>query len=181
VIETFIIDWPVLLTIGLVFGGRASGRALARRAFILGSVAALVFIATALISYAIAPDWMWMYFLDPADVAWSVPLIALGYLFFYVVGFAAGVTLGRVSKLSLWSAIGAALGLEAGVVALTWDRYHLIGSAAEWASGRAHELFSASPTGPARTISLLGPVFLITLGAGLYLTWRDERATAARR
>jgi hypothetical protein len=180
VIETFIIDWPVLLAIGLAFGGRASGRP-ARRAFVLGGVAVLVFTATALISYAIAPDWMWMYFIEPADAAWSLPLIALGYLFFYIVGFAAGVTLRAMSRPSLWSAIATALVLEVGVVALTWDRYHLVGSAAEWASGRAHELFSLSPSGPARTIGLLSPVFLVSLVVSFYLVRKDERASAADR
>jgi hypothetical protein len=181
VVATFIIDWPVLLAIGLLFGGWAPVRPFDSRPFVIGGMVSVVFTATALISYAIAPDWMWMYFIDPSTAVWTIPVITLGYLFFYVLGFAAAVSLRAYSRMALKAAIASALLLEAAVVALTWDRYHLIGSAIEWGTGRAHELFSLSPTGPARTIGLLGPFFLAALGVGIYLVWKDQGATASGR
>ena len=179
-IATFIIDWPVVLAIGLLFGGWAPARPFESKAFRFGAAVAAVFTSTALISYFIAPDWMWMYFIDPSDAAWVVPIAVIGYLFTYVVGFAAGSSIRRASELAHRAAVASALLMEIAVVGLTWDRYHLIGSAQEWSTGRAHELFALDATGPARTIGLLCPIFLVALAAGIYLV-RRGRAPASSR
>ena len=181
-IETFIIDWPVLAALGFVFSAFAPQERWWRsRAFKAGLVAAAVFTTTALISYVIAPDWMWMYFLDPSDVSWTVPFIAPAYLFVYASSFAAGVALAQGSRSWTWAAAVASLMLEAAVVAVTWDRYREVGTRAEWLDGTAHQLLTAAPTGPARTIGLLGPVFVVVLVATLIVAIRGRRATAAGR
>lgn len=180
-IETFIIDWPVLLLLGFVFGGRAAGDPWWQtRAFAAGTVSAAAFAAVALVSYSVAPDWMWMYFLDPSDVRWAVPLMAPAYLFVFWVAFAAAVAARRLGPAALWTGAAGAIALEVAVVAITWDRYHLVGTARDWVTGTAHELITASPAGPVRTIGLLGPLFLaVTVAAYVYAS--RSRATAAGR
>lgn len=181
-IATFIIDWPVLIFIGVVFGAFAPDTSWWRgRAFVAGLVTAAVFTATAVISYFIEPDWMWMYFLDPDEVSWVVPLIPVGFLLLYALAFAAAVSLRQLDRLALWAAGALALLAEIVVVAVTWDRYRLVGTRQEWLTGSAHELFSTSPSGPVKTIGLLGPVFAAVFLAALYVVYRSRRAIAADR
>lgn len=179
-VETFIIDWTALLLIGVVFGGLGPARRWWRsRAFFWGLAAAGSFTLVAMLSYAVAPDWMWMYFVDPTEVAWAVPFVPPAYLFTYVLGYAAAVGLRQIGAGALTAAgVGLALG-QAGVMALTWERYHLVGSAPEWRRGRAQELFSAAPAGEARTIGMISLLFVAVLVLGLYLTYRERGREAA--
>lgn len=175
-IETFVIDWPVLLFLGVLFGGFAPQEgAWASRAFKWGGLATVAFTIVAFVSYAVAPDWMWMYFLDPSDVAWSIPGLVIAYLATYGLGFAAAIGLKPLGGRALVATGVALIVAELGILALTWSRYHLVGTRAEWASGRAHELFSISPSGPVRTIGILVPMFFVVLAFALYSTWRDGR------
>jgi hypothetical protein len=180
--ETFIIDWPVLVLLGLIFGWFApSDRWWRTRAFAAGAVSAIAFTSTAMVSYVLAPDWMWMYFLVPEDASWSVPLIPIGFLFVYALSFAAATALRRVGRTVVWAAAAFAGAAEVAVVALTWDRYHRVGTAREWLQGSAHELFTTQPTGPVRTISLLGPAFLAVTVVALVLVIRSGRAGSSDR
>lgn len=180
-IETFIIDWPVLLFLGILFGAFAPADGWWRsRAFKAGSFAALVFTIVAFASYAVAPDWMWMYFIDPRDATWALPGLAVAYLATYLLGFAAAVGLKPLGRKALAAAAGAMVLAEIGVLALTWSRYHLVGTREEWLRGDAHELLSVSPSGPVKTIGILVPVFFLVLAIALFRTWRTERALLAR-
>lgn len=182
-IATFIIDWPVLAFMGLLFGAFANGAGRERwwksRPFIAGTVSAATFTVVAMMSYVVAPDWMWMYYVEPSEMSATVPFIPLGYMFTFVLGFGTSVALAGRSAV-LWMLGALALIFEGVAIAATWDRYHVVGTAAEWANGRADELFALSPDGDARTIATLGPVFLGVLAASLFVTWRS-RAAAARR
>jgi hypothetical protein len=167
----------VLLFLGILFGAFAPREAWWKsRAFFAGSVAALVFTIVAFASYAVAPDWMWMYFLDPGDVAWSLPAIAIGYLVAFGMGFAAAVALKSLSTRLVVAAAASMLAAEIVVLAITWSRYHEVGTRAEWLRGGAHELFTARPSGPVATIGVLVPVFFAVLAAALFYTWRATRA-----
>ncbi len=175
-IETFIIDWPIMSLLGFVFGAFAPReRWWTTRAFRAGLASAAVFTLVALISYFIAPDWMWMYFLDPSRVAWVVPVILIAYLAVFAVSFAAAIALRELGPKLVWALVAGCAVLEAAVLAITWDRYHQIGTRQQWLADAAHELVTPTPTGPARTISLLVPVFLIVLGASLVSVWRNRR------
>ena len=181
-IETFIIDWPVLILIGVVFGAFApEAEWWKSRAFIAGLVTAVVFTATAVVSYFVEPDWMWMYFLDPDDVAWVVRLIPVGYILTFVLGFAATLTFRAMGAFFVWGAGISAAITEVVVVAATWDRYRLVGSRSEWARGAANELFTASPSGSVKTIGLLGPVFIAVLVVALIMVRRGARSSPANR
>jgi hypothetical protein len=182
VIETFIIDWPVLLFLGLLFGSFAPADGWWRsRAFKAGFIAALVFTIVAFASYAVAPDWMWMYFLDPGDVAWALPGLVVAYVAAYLLGFAAAIGLKPLGTRALVIAAGVTIAAEIGVLALTWSRYHLVGTRSEWLRGEAHELFSISPSGPVKTIGLLVPAFFVVLALAFFSTWRSARAGARPR
>jgi hypothetical protein len=182
VTATFIIDWPVLMFIGILFGAFAPRqRWWKSRAFLAGTATALAFTAVAFISYLVAPDWMWMYLFEPSEAAWSLPGIAIGYLFTFALAFAGAVALAEIGRHAVVAAAVTALVGEIGIVAITWDRYHLVGTRNEWLSGSASELFSTSPAGDAKTIGLLGPLFLIVAVVSLVLTIRGRRATAADR
>jgi hypothetical protein len=171
-----------LILLGLVFGAFAPDELWWRsRAFVGGCVSAAAFTAVALVSYAIAPDWMWMYFLDPADASWAVPLIPAAYMFVFALAFAAAVAVRRAARGLLWAAVGIAIGLEVTVISITWDRYHLVGSEREWLEGTAEELFSASPGGDAKTIGLLGPVFLAVSIVALVMVYRGRREATVDR
>ncbi len=172
----------MLALIGLAFGGFASRDAWWRsRAFYAGFATAAVFTLVAMLSYLVAPDWMWMYFLDPDEVAWSLPLIPVGYLFVYVVGFAAAIPLRAASRRMWWGSLAATLAMEVVVLGITWDRYHEIGTTREWLNDAAHELFTATPTGPARTIGLMSPVIIIVAVVAFLYVRRQQRAATPRR
>ena len=182
-IATFIIDWPVLGLLGFVFGASASGDAWWRsRAFRAGLVSAAVFTGTAIVSYFVAPDWMWMYLIEPETLSWTVPFMVPAYLFVYAVSFAAAVALRAAGPVLVWVCAGVAVLMEVAVLAATWERYHLVGTTTEWHRGLAHELFDPTPTGDAQTIGLMGPVVIVTIAVCLFVTYRgSRRATAADR
>jgi len=102
-------------------------------------------------------------------------------MFVFALAFAAAVAVRRGARGVLWAAVAVAIGLEVAVIAITWDRYHLVGSEREWLEGTAEELFSASPGGDAKTIGLLGPVFLAVSVVALVMVWRSRREAAADR
>jgi hypothetical protein len=180
--ETFIIDWPVLALLGLAFGSFApSERWWRSRAFVAGTASAIAFTATAMISYVLAPDWMWMYFLEREDASWAVPFIPVGFLFVYVMSFAAATALKGLGRGVVWIAAGLAVAAEVIVLSLTWDRYHRVGTTAEWLRDSAHELFTTSPTGPVKTISVLGPVFVVVTAAAFVVVIRSARADSSNR
>ena len=179
-IATFIIDWPVLVLLGIVFAiVTPPQRWWQSRAFLAGMIVSGFFTASALLSYVVAPDWMWMYFIDPAEARWTLPLMPFAYLGTYVLGFAAGISLKQFSPRVAWAGAVAALAFEVGVVALTWDRYRAVGSATQWSSGNAYDLFATSPSGPVVTISVSGAAFLVSLVVALTFVWRKSRASAA--
>ncbi|MFN2593705.1 MAG: hypothetical protein ABR579_02310 [Actinomycetota bacterium] len=170
----------MLMFIGLLFGAFSpTSQWWKSTAFTAGAVTAAVFTATAFISYALAPDWMWMYWIDPSHAAWALPGIAIGYLFVFTVSFAAGTAIKQLGTRVQITAVVAALCGEVGIVAITWDRYHRIGTTAQWLQGKAHELFSLHPSGAARAIGAMGPVFALAFVACLVVTWRSRDAVAA--
>ena len=169
----------MLMFIGLLFGAFAPrSQWWKSTAFTTGLIAAAVFTATAFVSYALAPDWMWMYWIEPARVSWALPGIAIGYFFVFCLSFAGATAIRELGPRIQAAAIVAALAGEVGIVAITWDRYHRIGTTSEWLQVRAHELFSLHPTGVARTIGVMGPVFAIAFVVCLVATWRSRGAPA---
>lgn len=175
-IETFIIDWPVLAFFGFLFGG-ASSRIGVLRALVAGLIPTGGFTASAMLSYNHAPDWMWMYYRDPEEMEPVVRLMPAAYVAAFLLSFVPAL---RMERSSLRLARGVALGAEAAVVAATWDRYHRIGTKEEWTNGTADELLAVKPQGKAKQISGYLPVVVGTFLAGALVAW-GGRASASRR
>lgn len=181
-IETFIIDWPILTFIGLLFGAFAPERGPWRsRAFKAGLIAGVAFTATAFVSYVVAPDWMWMYFLEPDAVDWALPFIAVAYVATFALGFAAALGLRELSRVYVFAAAVAALIGEVVIVAITWERYRAVGTTGEWLAGDAFPLLGTSPEGPVQVISPLGPAFAVVLVAAFVWMLRGRHETATDR
>lgn len=179
-VATFIIDWPVLAFFGLFFGNLSSTERWWRSpAFAGGLVAASGFTGVAMLSYRDAPEWMWMYYRDPNEMARLVPWMPVGYIATFVLGFAGALRL-RAEDRSVWPAAAVAVAAEGAVVAATWDRYHRIGTKQEWESGTASELVTAKPEGLAKKISSYGPLVAATFIAGLWMARRNRAAAPGR-
>ena len=179
-VATFIIDWPVVAFFGLFFGRFAPLRDWWRSsAFAGGLIASGGFTTVAMLSYRIAPDWMWMYYKDPDEMKPAVPFMPLGYMLTFVAGFIGAVRLRDEDK-SVWPAAAGAVAAEVAVVAATWDRYHRIGTRSEWEEGTASELVTAKPTGLAKRVSSYGPIVLGTFLLGLFLARRSSAPSARR-
>ena len=181
-VATFIIDWPVLTFLGFAFGALAPlERWWRSRAFVGGAVTAVVFTGTALISYVVAPAWMWMYYADPNKLDWAVPLIGFAYLVCFALAFVTAIGLRSSGINIVWKLAIVSLAFEVLIVGLTWSRYHQVGTQIEFLNGKAAELFAVPPEGPVKTIGALGPVFAVTLGVTLWMSFRSRRAAAADR
>ena len=175
-IETFIIDWPILAFFGYLFGG-VSARIGVTRAFIAGLIPTGGFLASAMLSYKHAPDWMWMYLRDPEEMEPAVKLMPPAYVAAFLLTF---LSARRMDRSTVRTAQGLALGAEAAVVAATWDRYHRIGTKEEWLTGTADELVAVKPEGKAKQISAYVPLVVGTFVAGAVIAW-GGRASSARR
>lgn len=175
-IETFIIDWPVLTFFGFLFGG-ASSRIGMMRALLAGLIPTGGFTASAMLSYKHAPDWMWMYYRDPEEMEPVVKLMPPAYLAAFLLSFVSAL---KMDRSGLRMARAAALGAEAAVLAATWDRYHRIGTKEEWINGTADELLAIKPEGKAKQVGAYMPLVVGTFVAGALLTW-GGRASSSRR
>lgn len=180
VIETFIIDWPILAFFGFLFGASSPlGSWWRSRAFFGGLIATGGLTASAMLSHEDAPDWMWMYYRDPQEMQRVTRLMPPAYLAAFAASFAAAVGLRRNGG-STRGGAAAALAAEAAVVAATWDRYHRIGTKQEWEQGTASELVTLKPEGKAKKISGYAPLVFGTLVLGLLIARRSDAAAARR-
>ncbi len=175
-IQTFIIDWPILAFFGYLFGG-VSARVGVARALIAGLIPTGGFTASAMLSYKHAPDWMWMYYRDPEEMEPAVKLMPPAYAAAFLLAFASAL---RMERSSVRTAQGLALGAEAAVVAATWDRYHRIGTKEEWVSGAADELLAIKPQGKAKQIAAYMPLVVGTFVAGAALAWGGHASPSRR-
>lgn len=177
-IETFIIDWPVLAFFGFAFGDRAGSRRWWRSpAFAGGLTATGGFATAAMLSNKHAPDWMWMYLRDPREMKKVTDVMPIAYALAYVLAFASATRMARPARRK--SALVAAA-CEVAIVGATWDRYHRVGTREEWEEGRADELVSLSPQGRAKKIASYTPLVAATLLAGVLMARRDDASSSRR-
>lgn len=142
VVATFIIDTPAIFALGLVTSLFAvehrSASSFARTwPFVPGLVLTTLGLAIALGSYAVAPDWMVMYFLPDARL--GAGTLAYGALILYyapyALGFALGLDLRRRCRTHVVLALLATGLLEGALVAAVLERYVRVGTRAEWLAG----------------------------------------------
>jgi hypothetical protein len=180
-LATFVIDWPVLVAIGLVFGLVAYGQAWRSLPFYAGLVTCLAFTGAAIISYTVAPDWMWGYYIKPWADAPAMIAALVAYVAVFAGSFAIALRL-RESEGSrgVWVALVLCGVAAVMILALTWDRYHLVGSAAEWHAGNADELLTTDAVGAVKTVSKLTPAFVVVAAVALGLSVRGRNRWRAQ-
>lgn len=174
-IQTFIIDWPVIILIGLLFGYGVKGvptkSLLCTRAFLSGLLILTLFVILVYYSYSLAPDWMWMYFVTAEALpGWIVFYVMILYYFAYFSGFLLtieGVKLSRVFPpilmiLMVASEVAVILGLK--------ERYINVGTLQEFIHNQTVPL-SESAVG---TVPAILSLFLIPLGLGFIVWSRRE-------
>jgi hypothetical protein len=186
------LDWALALGSGLLFGlaGRAEVRTadslLRTKSFRWGlAYLHLGVLAISITLYALEPAWMWMYWVNPAQLPIVVVVLSfLVYEFCYVAGFALAAELERWRRNATWGvAIAMFLAINAAEVATRTRLFHF-GSYEEFAAGKAPLGLDFSPFH-------LEPAMAIVLGPGLLATaaivivaiklWRDteRKATSA--
>lgn len=151
-IETVFFDWVLSFGVGLLFGivgrrelesARARQAPRAVRWGFAGQSRAVIPVALAL--YALAPEWMWMFWVDPGRLSLGVEVFAFGmYYVSFLAGFLLAPELERLRKnlgWGVWAAGSVGLAVAA---ALTAERLGALGSVAEFEAGRAAS-FAGAP------------------------------------
>lgn len=187
-VETIFLDWGLSLGAGLLFGiaGRheaaRSPRLLATRAFLWGLASLHVgVVAVSAALYAMAPDWMWMYWVDPDALPLAVVALAFAlYEAAYVAGFALGAELERLRRGAGWAAAGVLFALISAAEATTRTRLFHFGSREEFLAGRAPGGIRLDPLRVEPEMWVLLASGVLSTAAIAYLVWRLARADARR-
>jgi hypothetical protein len=144
-LSTLIIDPGYTLIIGALFGLRAIATFRARP-LLMGSIAcALAGIGLPVIAYLKEPAWMWMYYVDPAQV--PTAMVAYAFVILYVpaffVGFYVTAHLKETSRGRAWLFFLGTLLFEGALIFFLWDRYSVVGTMAQWQAGKAPRLWES--------------------------------------
>lgn len=139
-IKTFIIDWPVLILVGIAFGygtKQKPGISLFKsHAFWGGMFIAASFSALAYWSYLIAPDWMFMYVVEakqvPAIIVYGILIL---YACVYAFGFTAKFELEKISSSLPILAVILCVIAEVGIILSFKDQYINVATRAQFLSG----------------------------------------------
>ncbi|MGH2795600.1 MAG: hypothetical protein ACRDKG_15010 [Actinomycetota bacterium] len=190
-VETVFLDWALAFGAGLLFGmaGRgesASVGALMRtRAFKWGlAYLHIGVIAISATLYAIEPDWMWMYWVDPRPLPIvAVVLVFLAYEACFFAGFALASEIERQRRNATWILTGIMFAAITLGEVLTYKRLFYFGTIDDHQAGTLTPGISFDPFH-------LEPAMVIVLGPGLLATvavvviavrlWRDDVAKFGR-
>jgi hypothetical protein len=183
VVETIFLDWGLALGAGLLFGmaGRgesaAVGALVRTRAFKWGlGYLHVGVIAISVTLYAIEPDWMWMYYVDPA----GLPLVTVAICFFlyevcYFAGFALASELERIRRNVTWAVVGVMFVAITAAEVVSRDRLFRFADSPAFAAGRKGITLSPFHIEPAMAI-VLGPGLIATVALVVIAVrlWRDD-------
>jgi hypothetical protein len=176
VIPTFIIDWPVLLLIGFLFGygvkGMKTDSVFKTRAFVSGLVIIALFSALVYYSYLLAPDWMFNYFTRASDVpSWLIVYIFVLYFFAYAAGFMLKFELQKMGKGFVIVMGVVLLAASIAVPMALGDRYMMVGTLDQFYDGQAIPL----PQSPVGKVPGTLTLVLIPLAIGLLIWSRRQK------
>ncbi len=132
---------------------------------------AAVFAALVATGYALAPDWMWMYFIpaQEANAATLIVVIVALYLMPYAAGLHFGCHFLSNRRRRYLTGVAVCVGLQAALVLFLWQRYSQVGTMEEFIAGTAQPLSSAQPVGSILTAGAF------VLAAVAWLQWRIFR------
>jgi len=178
VVQTFLIDFPVLAVFGVLFSfftKKEAGEGSPFRSpyFWHGILFSTIFCGIVFYSYLKFPDWMWMYYVSGIKLS-TLELIYL-FLFLYYVPYIAGFVLGRslIRKDLLfgWLLLGFLVVWEIWIVTHLWGRYSVVGTEADYLNGTAIPAFSSTnPLNLQTNIALGMMVFYF-----LFVWWRHKK------
>ncbi len=175
-IETFLIDLPVMSLFGSIYAliqKRGKESYLKESAFKLGLLFSTIFIVSVLISFVMAPDWMWMYF--PENPKTTLLDIIYLLIFLYYLPFIGGYILTRELMKKGWiQALSIPLISLLGEVFLIirlWDRYSVVGRREEFLAGTAIPLWKSSVN---NVFNIAIPLLVIIFLVSVFLIRRKE-------
>ena len=157
---TFIIDWPILILIGLIFGygvkGTPRGSLFMTRAFITGKMITALFVVIVYYSYLLAPDWMWMYYVRASDLpSWMVWYVLVLYFFAYAIGFCLTVEGAKVARAYPPFLILLMLAAEGVLIWALLDRYIVVGTIEQFLAGTGTALADSVVGGTPTILTVL--------------------------
>ncbi len=175
-VKTFIIDEPVLLSIGflsaLFLPKGWGGSVFKTRAFWAGSYLALGFIALAAYGYFLAPDWMFMYLIPAKSVPpWLVVYALILYYFLFLAGFLAAPHLGALHPKLPWLALLFGIIASVAVVLPLLPAYQVVASFEEFHRGAGVPLSESEVSRK----TLLPSILLFLSGFALLLWARRQK------
>lgn len=148
-VQTFIIDWPVLILAGIAFGYGAKQKPdvslFKSRAFWCGMVISASFSALAYWSYLLEPDWMFMYVVEAKQVPVILVYgILILYACVYAFGFTAKFELEKISSSLPLIAILLCIIAEIGIILSFKDQYLSVATREQFLNG-AKDLWTPLP------------------------------------
>lgn len=170
-IKTFLIDFPDLALFGAVFALLEKGRKewfFKESGFKWGLFFSTVFIISVIISYIVAPDWMWMYFPEKSKINLLDFIYILIFMYYmpYIAGYAIAKYLKDVDfKLAIASAVFYLL-WAIYIVARLFDRYYHVGTREEYLNGTA-PILPSSTVGTYFNFVFL-PLLVVAFAISLY-------------
>jgi len=183
VVETFLIDTPVMIIFGLLFGPyvreKEKKAPCLSRAFIFGFIFSTIFVISVIWSYFLAPDWMWMYFPEKSSLnIWGwIYILSVLYYFPFIGGFLLGMVLSERSKVVYWISVVYFLIMELLIILLLFQRYYFVGTREEFLKGKAVPL--NSPASPVGTLMNIFSIVLIVIFIAMWWYLRKYKRAEA--
>lgn len=184
-IKTFIIDAPVCLLIGLIYAYTVKDQTKSvfkTKGFASAIIVTTIFVLLAYYSTLIAPDWMWMYYLDSRNIpGWMILYAFLLYYVPVIAGFLLKFELDKINKkLSFVALIIAGLS-ELIVWALTAKRYFTVATFEEFHKGHGVPLLKTmafSPDSLALILNCAFPVMIVIAIVLFIISLKSQKVTS---
>lgn len=175
-VKTFIIDEPVLLSLGflsaLFIPKGWGGSVFKTRAFWAGTYLALGFIALAAYGYFLAPDWMFMYLVPAKNIpTWLVGYAFVLYYFLFLAGFLAAPHLGNLHPKLPWLALAFGILASVAVVLPLLPAYRIVATYEEFHRGGGIPL----PESEVSRKTLIPTILLFLSGFALLIWSRRQK------
>ncbi|MDQ7062960.1 MAG: hypothetical protein Q9P90_01810 [candidate division KSB1 bacterium] len=142
-------------------------------AFRASAQLASLFVMLVLVSYALNPAWMWMYYVDPLTVSLAGLVYAVIGLYAlpWIAGYALGLELIRRGRKAWLAAILVSLLVEGWLLVALWERYNCLANYLQFQRSECQPLIGS--TAPLAIVLNVGGGFMVL--AGGYFWWQLKR------